>query len=127
MFYLLQHETDSAEVTYYIRTIQNNTLNTRIMHICARQISSLAVFQRAAPAAGQSPSLPQGRDLRLSLYAQVFEVTFLLCTFQLESQSFSYETAYCGLKAYPLSKLQGRDEIVKSYARVLKMFFFFSL
>ena len=52
-------------------------------------------------------------------------MTFLLCTFQLECQSFSYETTYCGLKADPLSKLQGRDEIVKSYAPVLKMIFFF--
>ena len=61
----------------------------------------------------------------LSLYARVFEVTFLLCTFQLECQSFSYETTYCGLKAYPLSKLQGRDEIVKSYACLLYTIFFF--
>ena len=47
------------------------------MHICAHQITSWAVFQRAAPAAGQSPSLvPQGRDLIVKSSAQFLEVFF---------------------------------------------------
>ena len=78
MFYLLQHETDSAEVTYCIRTIQNNTLNTRIMHICARQITSWAISQRAVPAAGRSPSRegPKVKSLCAGFWSGFFIVYF---------------------------------------------------
>ena len=100
------------------------------MHICAHQISSWLFFKgRHLRWAEHSPSR-EGRKVK-SLCAG-FWSDFFIVYFQLESQSFSYETTYCGFKGISLVKASSPDSREGHNCKVLcaslkNDFFYFHL
>ena len=95
------------------------------MHICAHQITSWAVFHRAAPVASQSPSLTvplSRRDLIVKSYARVLKKIFFfhLChmtLYQNDSKHHLHKGLYVKCPPCPLTAVK--------YVQKLHFFHFF--